>query len=587
MQRFPSGLKVGLLLAFLVNTSWLEARQLNQHPFKSGAYMQLGGESFSIERFKESSPLELVSTPGLFLNAASPIHTNRYGFAYQGVKLCQHEIKEHTSPSGEKTYWGSLAEVSKENLSHLQASWPAKDKVSKLAQNYLSRHFSLLEADHQIAKILQAQPCWWDQENSLTPALMIEALTISGNLHKFYSSEQEILLWQHASFELKNAVSTVYPRSPRDQLESFQLGKVNTDDSDACLLSNNFFKVYGTSGGTIRSAQSCDFSYDTSQSAFRESSLFTNANRHIQWLESNGYNNFGSIPVKIEANCSFNSVGECVNNPVSDSQSNNALYLPVSGGPIIRVGNGDGLDLENLAVDADVVSHEIGHHVVYASVTRIDKSEPLVIHEGLADYLTFARSEDPCLGRSICPASSRICAVEQTCLRTAINDYRLDSANLPSAPHLRSQFISGMLWDLSAEDGIAVSDVTKMLLTAIELMVADSGYQHLVLAMMLADDALYSGQYCETIYNRAIDRGMASLLEDISCSKAIPKLEVEEESSTPSAGEGGENSVIQVKNSSKSSGGLCGQIGMKTDHAWSLFVLLVLPALVMLRREAS
>lgn len=82
--------------------------------------------------------------------------------------------------------------------------------------------------------------------------------------------------------------------------------------------------------------------------------------------------------------------------------------------------------LTNLPVDADVIGHEFGHHIIYQTITSVS-GESLILHEGLADYFTFAHTKDDSLGESICPAGSLACWTKGQCLRTANNDINFSS----------------------------------------------------------------------------------------------------------------------------------------------------------------
>src|SRR5690606_2594621 len=149
------------------------------------------------------------------------------------------------------------------------------------------------------------------------------------------------------------------------------------------------------------------------------------------------------------------------------------------------VGDGDGEKLQNLPKDSDVVSHELGHHVIFQSLTST-KGESLVMHEGLADYFAFARTDDPCLGESICPAGSPVgCELESQCLRTADNTYVLN-VDTKSEEHFKSQFISGMLWDLR-DNAVPAQDLDEMVIQATGMLLSNSGYHDLILTLMLAD----------------------------------------------------------------------------------------------------
>ena len=70
---------------------------------------------------------------------------------------------------------------------------------------------------------------------------------------------------------------------------------------------------------------------------------------------------------------------------------NNALYVPKeteTDAAKIMIGNGDGNILKNLPQDREVISHELGHHIIYHHITQTS-GESLILHEGLADFFTF------------------------------------------------------------------------------------------------------------------------------------------------------------------------------------------------------
>src|SRR5690606_34583582 len=106
-----------------------------------------------------------------------------------------------------------------------------------------------------------------------------------------------------------------------------------------------------------------------------------------------------------------------------------------------------------LSTNSDVVAHEFGHHVEFESLQET-RGESLVMNEGLTDYFAMARSGDSCLGESICPYNSSInCEVnqkapKQSCLRSATAVKYVLNENTKTDAHFKSQFISGMLWDL-------------------------------------------------------------------------------------------------------------------------------------------
>ncbi|RYZ56979.1 MAG: hypothetical protein EOP07_11180 [Proteobacteria bacterium] len=313
---------------------------------------------------------------------------------------------------------------------------------------------------------------------------------------------------------------------------------------------------------------------------FTQASIFTHTNVALSWLKSHGYKNFGDTQIKLLAHAKIS------------GDVNNALYQPASGGaaPMILVGDGDGNVLQNLGTDADVVSHELGHHVVYKTVTDI-RGESLVIHEALADYFTFARTGNACLGESICPNTPvglQVCAVPRQCLRSGENDYAYGDADLPEQAHLRGQFISGLLWDLTKKDNIPQDDVTSLVLKSVDLLVSNSGYKHLIVAMLLVDHAEFRDKYCPTILARAKVRGLSGILSDVSCS-SITSSTNSQANVTTFLNTGG-TTTPAATTSTKKAGKACGVLnaGGGSGQAAGLLLILSLPAAITwVRRKKS
>ena len=56
--------------------------------------------------------------------------------------------------------------------------------------------------------------------------------------------------------------------------------------------------------------------------------------------------------------------------------------------------------MENLNNDGDVVVHELGHHILYPYVSDLT-GEAILLHEGTADFISYAVFENEDLGESI------------------------------------------------------------------------------------------------------------------------------------------------------------------------------------------
>lgn len=286
-------------------------------------------------------------------------------------------------------------------------------------------------------------------------------------------------------------VGRIYERNPNHRLVDKELRLLG----DGTLTSSNFITVTDPEERALETTH--QFIYEPNDPRFRETSLFVNATKMLDWFVSLGFN-----PQSEQIGLGVNAV---LNGSV-----NNALYTPGAGKelmPTIRIGNGDGVVLQNLSVDADVVSHSLGHHVIFRKLKETD-GESMVVHEALADSFVMLHNDDPCVGASICPAGSTACWVQNQCLRTADNDLTLDDPRLPTdgLRHLHGQVISGMLWDLRRSGQIENSELSRLVFDAVDYLKKDSGIKDLINALLNSDDQNYGGIHKELIRKAAMDR---------------------------------------------------------------------------------
>jgi len=313
----------------------------------------------------------------------------------------------------------------------------------------------------------------------------------------------------HAAYFDAVGVTKTYKQNPTDKSETFfTLGDLTGDGT----LSSSTFKMVVN---TAKSAQECDHTYDyePSDERFQEASVFTHASRALSWFTANfGYTYEGNA-INVRIHETFGQSGD----------KNNGIYVPekdtVDGKPAIRIGDGDGIQLQGLSLDADVINHEFNHHIVYRKLKSLS-GESLVLHESLADFFTFARTDNACLGETICPDGGQICW-STSCLRTAENSLTYVSADLPSQAHKKSQFISAMLWDLKIKQNMAIGDVAQIVFQAVELFSETMSFATFVSALINADQDVFDGANCEKILTVAKDRGLSALISTLSCSDKL------------------------------------------------------------------
>jgi hypothetical protein len=358
----------------------------------------------------------------------------------------------------------------------------------------------------EAASLVDAKRCFVVRDGAAAPAWDARAW-IDGAPYRILGNGDVVHDVEREGFHASGS-ARVYDTGPKDgqlvdvaftdlaegteRLQTNRFSIVNDDDSDAAVSATRAY------------------AFDPNDSRFVETSLFAHAEQMAAfYLENGGLINH-CLPIVLHAHA-------MVKDQRGVLTPNNAQYVPAiyneNGLPRIDVGDGDGKDLDNLGKDFDVVAHELGHHVIYRKLTS-QKDESAVIHEGLADALVFARTGNACLGESICPPGGG-CWLDGECLRTADNELKLTDEDLPPYPHLRSQFLSGMLWDLGKSIGHDV--VAKTILGSIDYLQAKSGYTDLIKGLMAADKQLHAGANACAIYDAALARGLADAIAGLQC----------------------------------------------------------------------
>ncbi len=332
-------------------------------------------------------------------------------------------------------------------------------------------------------------------------------------------------------------------------------------------LTNEFFTTSDYSGAARATSATNSFVYSgTSDSHFAEASTFAYVNQQYDFVSGKGYTWQGLKPLTVIVHATIK------------GSSNNALYTPSDGvSPSnIRVGDGDGTTLQNLPYDADVVSHEFGHHVVYQSITTI-AGDSLILHEGLADFFAMSRTGDTCLGESICPTASTLCQVQSKCLRTADNTLTYGDAKYLGygSAHLQGQLVSGFLWDIRKDNGMPGDTLTSYVLEALPYLPSNADFKSLVAAILYVDQK-HSGTYQTVIINAATKRNLSPTSLGID----LANLQASIKASSSSAGSSDDSS-------SKKGGFLgCGTIGsdLGTQQSAAQRIVLILFALPLLLR---
>jgi len=491
--------------------------------------------------------------------------TFEYDFAVGGIPVCDYQVRAHEYSSGKRLVLGSIPDLPASEPTP-SSDWPDLEKTfESVIANFQQRNQG---TDNPI--LMKSQKCYSLVADRLLPTWKMW-LNIADTGYRITGDEYEIVKLEKLAFDVTGKL-TVFESNPKSAvLKTYEMEL----DGDY-RLNNDFFT---TNTNTVERARSAGhvFEYDPTDYRFQEASAFVHVALMFEYFRELGYEWKGPKPLEMKLHVIVN------------SSKNNALYQPAegvpTGKPTISIGDGDGVVLQNLPLDSDVVSHEFSHHVIYRTLTSV-QDESLVLHEGLADYFSNARTGDSCLGESICPGNSLACWIKSECLRSADNSLNFSSDTYEKLEsHLKGQIVSGYLWDLHAENEIPSEDVTKLAYEAVALFVSNSGIRDFLLATFIADATEFDGKYCKKLYVSAVERGFDELLTDISCDTGVKSWGV------PSGRDSNSGPPSQRKKSSTGGFFSCGTIsGLKKDGAGGtsfpiLMLLFSLPIILIFAQQ--
>lgn len=484
-----------------------------------------------------------------------------------GIKVCGSQLK--TVGVGQETYLvGAIPSAEPRRSFNAEDFAFSTELTDRIAERFYG----------QEVRMSASAPCLYpESEAGYRPAQEVWFAVGDRLYYRGYHDGDQFIELHPIGFDVDGS-ARIYDSNPREgTIRVFNLlGLTETG-----RLGNRYFvtKMNANGGNTDRVLSSNNQFYydsDTSSDAFAEASVFTNANRILGFFSSLEYteSNFGSRTITLNLAPGF---------------AGNAQYIPSNtGSPVISIGEDEPGRLENLRLDMDVVNHEFGHHVVFGSLQDTGKiidgsRQVLVMHEALADYFSFAFSGDSCLGESLCPSGSQLCAVANQCLRSAntLMTMTSDPSIGLNKEHLRGQFMSAFLWNVRSEASVDKTTFDKLVLKAVKLLRADSGYQDMLLNLHIADRDSNNGSYCSIIKSKAEGRELNKYLAYDCASGEYERLSLD----------GGSSNTGTTKSSKHSSGGFfsfCGTVKghppRAADGIWYLLAAL-LPILIVGRRR--
>ena len=499
-------------------------------------------------------------------------------FWLEGFPFCEYQLKRHQTKAGRIFY---LGEAPPSFHGDPSKAWPSLQKVLAAIEPKIRE---VIPSD---PTVIQAQECLVVRDGRLVAGLSI-TLEASGLRYRILADPQEVYE-AYPMFVHSDATARIYaPRSTGDSLQDYHLEGMVEDGS----LENAWFFSTREIGENAPLAMSVDgrFEFVPGTEFFEQTSVFVHANIALAWFKAAGYDGFGFKPIRLMSHVT--------------AHPGDARYVPdYFDYPTVSIGADAEVGLRNLHLDADVVSHELAHHVIYDSL-KVPVGETLVLHEGLADYLATQISGQACFAPAVCSqyqgAEWQSCYEGHRCLRSAATSLRLDGSyaakegtdilysnrdNSTLPAHILGQVVSGYLWDLVVKDGFQPQEVVHLTLATIGLLAERSGYRDFILAMLKAESSLMGGRRCMVLHERAIARGFSSSMGDLRCGEDLPEIQVAKESrptggppSTPRAEE-----ATEAEGASESDKG-CGVVA---GHLNGLSLIWFGMPLLMLRRRSS
>lgn len=158
------------------------------------------------------------------------------------------------------------------------------------------------------------------------------------------------------------------------------------------------------------------FSYANDDSVgYRMMHAYAHLNRMMDWFEFTGFEVDDQDIIRLYLHDTEDSVAHYTFLRINDEETQKHTVFH-----LISLGPEKGYNSFRASTDFDVSAHELSHYIIYKEIgspqTFDDNLINNAIHEGLADYFTYAATGNGCLGESIYGGTND----NPTCLRTSV-----------------------------------------------------------------------------------------------------------------------------------------------------------------------
>lgn len=428
----------------------------------------------------------------------------RYHFRLNGVKVCDLEVALHSLPANRIYYVGKLPTG---NPHLLRLNWPSPHTVQDLIMASLPE-----------AKIIAQSRCILSTAAGLLPVYDVHI--IDGHLPYKLRITADTILQKDRLFA--NAQEGVFEVYQENHIRSKKRTRVTVATSGSGYLANDRFATVSRDDSIARAySEDNEFIYPEDDERMAEVNSFVHANKMMDWFIKMGFKPTESDKVIIEVNPSEQDLAyEHID------IGNNAYYMPKQASTSndnyarIFLSKGDGVILQNICNDSDVVSHELGHHIIYSYLENFNRDGG-VLHEALADYFVYAKTNNSCLAESICPDNSAACYIKGKCLRSASTDLTYRAVQASKSPHKKGMVLSAALWDLRSHPDTSRTKVDQIIYGAMDFFLSDTDQRGFIESMLVADYKLFRGKHCKKIMSSMRRRGYGWHMEDLSCANLV------------------------------------------------------------------
>ncbi|MDE3268934.1 MAG: hypothetical protein OYH77_01460 [Pseudomonadota bacterium] len=506
---------------------WQTMRRVNIHPFRNHAplpqhALHLHGlvdlatyGKLLLHHSNLPSQFEIVTRP----QSRTAL---RYRFRLNGARVCDFEVALHSLPAGQVFYVGRLP-IGNPQL--LGLTWANHDEIQ-----------DLIAASFTSAEIISHTRCLLNTADGLLP--VVDAEIIVEGLPYTLRMTADAILHQQRRFAHAKGKFEVYPEN---HVRNKKRERVEVEVDGSGYLDNDYFSTVSLDSNIAR-AYSADneFIYPETDIRMAEVNGFVHANKMLDWFVEAGFEPSDKVIIGVNSSPY----------DLDDPYRNNAFYLPqqtdTDGNTTdakIFLGRGDDIILRNLCNDGDVVAHELGHHIIYRYLGNF-QADGGVLHEALADYFVYAKTNNPCLAESICPTGSPACYLNGKCLRSASTSLTYRDVQASNSPHRKGMVLSAALWNLRQHPDTSRTKIDTIIYDSMQYFLPDTDQRGFIKSLLAADYALFKGEHCKTIISSMRKRGYGWLLDDLSCArkklaigyerriKADSEAEVEEDSDT-------------------------------------------------------